>query len=354
MYVLPGHFRKLEQEHREKLAALAEFNKGMDHIWEQANLQHKELESEIERMKKDKTLLRDFLSHIVKDLWAQMEHKVQEYHHKLEGQGAAPGDQQRELLLLYQREVQVLQKEVSGAENQVQELQKQLEQVCGSKDLSVDQACAVSGADKLQSENETLHEELSDCVAKVSKLSTVACQLSHLLQTTLLEKDVFKQDEMLLYKQLMMLLQTLMNAIDMFQAQETAFNTSGDQDQLKNSEGGDGPSDSTPKALGIWGKTAAIACAGVGAVGAVAMVPVALGAVGFTAGGIAAGSMAASMMSSAAIANGGGVAAGSLVAVLQSTAAAGMAGTTTAAVASAGGAVGLATKKMLEGLFSRK
>ncbi|KAG9329901.1 hypothetical protein JZ751_028637, partial [Albula glossodonta] len=126
LWILWG--QKLEQEHREKLAALAEFNKGMDHIWKQANQQHKELESEIERMKKDKTLLRDFLSHIVKDLWAQMEHKVQEYHHKLEGQGAAPGDQQRELLLLYQREVQVLQKEVSGAENQVQELQKQLEQ----------------------------------------------------------------------------------------------------------------------------------------------------------------------------------------------------------------------------------
>uniref|UniRef100_A0A3Q1G4A3 Interferon alpha-inducible protein 27-like protein 2A n=1 Tax=Acanthochromis polyacanthus TaxID=80966 RepID=A0A3Q1G4A3_9TELE len=74
--------------------------------------------------------------------------------------------------------------------------------------------------------------------------------------------------------------------------------------------------------------------------GAVVSAPFVLGAIDFTSAGVAAGSYAAGMMSSAAIANGGGVAAGSLVAVLQSAEMAGLSGTATAAVASAGGTVG--------------
>ncbi|XP_054861717.1 interferon alpha-inducible protein 27-like protein 2A [Amphiprion ocellaris] len=77
-----------------------------------------------------------------------------------------------------------------------------------------------------------------------------------------------------------------------------------------------------------------------GAGGAVVSAPFVLGAIGFTSAGIAAGSYAAGMMSTAAIANGGGVAAGSLVAILQSAGMAGLSGTATAAVASAGGTVG--------------
>ncbi|XP_022043473.2 interferon alpha-inducible protein 27-like protein 2A [Acanthochromis polyacanthus] len=90
--------------------------------------------------------------------------------------------------------------------------------------------------------------------------------------------------------------------------------------------------------MGIKQVTAVAIVAGAG--GAVVSAPFVLGAIDFTSAGVAAGSYAAGMMSSAAIANGGGVAAGSLVAVLQSAGMAGLSGTATAAVASAGGTVG--------------
>ncbi|XP_061110811.1 ninein [Conger conger] len=63
-----------------------------------------------------------------------------------------------------------------------QELSSVREQLYGGRDLSVDLAGAVSRAEKLQKENETLSGELSHCVDKVAKLGTVECQLSHLLE----------------------------------------------------------------------------------------------------------------------------------------------------------------------------
>ncbi|KAJ8411897.1 hypothetical protein AAFF_G00155350 [Aldrovandia affinis] len=77
----------------------------------------------------------------------------------------------------------------------IQQLSSVREQLCGSRDLSVDLASTVSRADKLHRENETLSEELSHCVDKVAKLGTVEYQLSHLLeerQTLEKQSQVFR------------------------------------------------------------------------------------------------------------------------------------------------------------------
>ncbi|KAG7229143.1 hypothetical protein INR49_013086 [Caranx melampygus] len=59
--------RKLEQEHKERLAAVrSELMKEMDQIQQQAGLQREELEAEIEKIKEDESFLRDHLSISVK------------------------------------------------------------------------------------------------------------------------------------------------------------------------------------------------------------------------------------------------------------------------------------------------
>lgn len=60
-------YRKLEQEHKEKLAAVrSELMKEMDQIQQQAGLQREELEAEIEKIREDESFLRDHLSISVK------------------------------------------------------------------------------------------------------------------------------------------------------------------------------------------------------------------------------------------------------------------------------------------------
>ncbi|XP_032355580.1 ninein isoform X1 [Etheostoma spectabile] len=60
--------RKLEQDHKEKLAAVrSELTKEMDQIQQQASLQRKELESEVEKIREDESFLRDHLSISVKE-----------------------------------------------------------------------------------------------------------------------------------------------------------------------------------------------------------------------------------------------------------------------------------------------
>ncbi|XP_036397646.1 ninein [Megalops cyprinoides] len=62
------NLRKLEQDHREKLAAVrAELTKEMDLIQQQANQQREELESEMEKIKEDEAFLREHLSLTVKE-----------------------------------------------------------------------------------------------------------------------------------------------------------------------------------------------------------------------------------------------------------------------------------------------
>ena len=59
--------RKLEQDHKEKLAAVrSELMKEMDQIQQQAGLQREELEVEIEKIREDESFLRDHLSITVK------------------------------------------------------------------------------------------------------------------------------------------------------------------------------------------------------------------------------------------------------------------------------------------------
>ena len=85
-----------------------------------------------------------------------------------------------------------------------------------------------------------------------------------------------------------------------------------------------------------WSTATKIGVAAASGIAAVAATPVVLGAAGFTAAGVAAGSFGAWMMSL----SGGSVAAGGLVATLQSVGAAGLGTAGTAAVATAGAAVG--------------
>ncbi|XP_078133673.1 uncharacterized protein nin isoform X1 [Sander vitreus] len=62
------NLRKLEQNHKEKLAAVrSELTKEMDQIQQQASLQRKELESEVEKIREDESFLRDHLSISVKE-----------------------------------------------------------------------------------------------------------------------------------------------------------------------------------------------------------------------------------------------------------------------------------------------
>ncbi|XP_034713446.1 ninein isoform X1 [Etheostoma cragini] len=62
------NLRKLEQDHKEKLAAVrSELTKEMDQIQQQASLQRKELESEVEKIREDESFLRDNLSISVKE-----------------------------------------------------------------------------------------------------------------------------------------------------------------------------------------------------------------------------------------------------------------------------------------------
>ncbi|XP_008298299.1 ninein isoform X1 [Stegastes partitus] len=62
------NLRKLEQEHKEKLAAVrSELMKEMDQIQQQAGLQREELEAEIDKIRDDESFLRDHLSISVKE-----------------------------------------------------------------------------------------------------------------------------------------------------------------------------------------------------------------------------------------------------------------------------------------------
>uniref|UniRef100_A0A3P8SQR9 Ninein n=1 Tax=Amphiprion percula TaxID=161767 RepID=A0A3P8SQR9_AMPPE len=62
------NLRKLEQDHKEKLAAVrSELMNEMDQIQQQAGLQREELEAEIEKIREDESFLRDHLSISVKE-----------------------------------------------------------------------------------------------------------------------------------------------------------------------------------------------------------------------------------------------------------------------------------------------
>ncbi|KAM4626063.1 uncharacterized protein nin isoform 1-T1 [Polymixia lowei] len=62
------NLRKLEQDHKEKLAAVrSELIKEMDQIQQQAGLQCEELEAEMEKIREDESFLRDHLSISVKE-----------------------------------------------------------------------------------------------------------------------------------------------------------------------------------------------------------------------------------------------------------------------------------------------
>ncbi|XP_026195138.1 ninein isoform X2 [Anabas testudineus] len=62
------NIRKLEQDHKEKLAALrSELMTEMDHIQQQAGLQREQLEAEVEKIRGDESFLRDHLSISVKE-----------------------------------------------------------------------------------------------------------------------------------------------------------------------------------------------------------------------------------------------------------------------------------------------
>ncbi|KAM9341421.1 uncharacterized protein nin [Symphorus nematophorus] len=62
------NLRKLEQEHKEKLAAVrSELMKEMDQLQQQASLQREELEAEVQKIREDESFLRDHLSISVKE-----------------------------------------------------------------------------------------------------------------------------------------------------------------------------------------------------------------------------------------------------------------------------------------------
>lgn len=59
--------RKLEQDHKEKLAVVrSELMKEMDQLQQQASRQREELEAEVQKIREDESFLRDHLSISVK------------------------------------------------------------------------------------------------------------------------------------------------------------------------------------------------------------------------------------------------------------------------------------------------
>lgn len=59
--------RKLEQDHKEKLATVrSELMKEMDQLQQQASRQREELEAEVQKIREDESFLRDHLSISVK------------------------------------------------------------------------------------------------------------------------------------------------------------------------------------------------------------------------------------------------------------------------------------------------
>lgn len=59
--------RTLEQDHKEKLAAVrSELMKELDQIQQQAGLQREELEAQVQKIREDESFLRDHLSISVK------------------------------------------------------------------------------------------------------------------------------------------------------------------------------------------------------------------------------------------------------------------------------------------------
>lgn len=64
--------RKLEQDHKEKLAAVrSELMEEMEQLKQQAGLQREELEAELQKIREDESFLRDHLSISVKvtEVW---------------------------------------------------------------------------------------------------------------------------------------------------------------------------------------------------------------------------------------------------------------------------------------------
>ena len=69
LYCSLNAYRKLEQEHKEKLAAMrSELMQEMDQLQQQAGLQREELEAEVQKIREDESFLRDHLSISVKVL----------------------------------------------------------------------------------------------------------------------------------------------------------------------------------------------------------------------------------------------------------------------------------------------
>lgn len=66
-YPVPHLYSKLEQEQKEKLAALrSELTREMDKLQQQASQQREELEAEIAKIREDETFLREHLALTVK------------------------------------------------------------------------------------------------------------------------------------------------------------------------------------------------------------------------------------------------------------------------------------------------
>lgn len=62
-------YRKLEQEHKDRVVALrAELSKEVELVQQQANQQREELEQEISRIKEEETFLRERLALTIKVL----------------------------------------------------------------------------------------------------------------------------------------------------------------------------------------------------------------------------------------------------------------------------------------------
>ncbi|CAB1335631.1 unnamed protein product [Coregonus sp. 'balchen'] len=132
------NLRKLEQEHREKLASVrSELVKEMDQIQQQAGLQREELEAEMEKIRDDETFLRDHLSLTVKES-RRLEMELLDSTEKLES---------RRL----EMELQDRTEKLVEAESQVRKLQRNLDNILKEKELQ-------DRIDELQAELQEYHK----------------------------------------------------------------------------------------------------------------------------------------------------------------------------------------------------
>uniref|UniRef100_A0A3Q3WEL7 EF-hand domain-containing protein n=1 Tax=Mola mola TaxID=94237 RepID=A0A3Q3WEL7_MOLML len=232
------NLRKLEQDHKEKLAAMrSELMQEVDQLQQQASLQREELEAEVQKVREDESFLRDHLSisvkenrrlemelldsteklveaknqiaklqtcvdNIMKERFGDLdpgsadfllqEERIKQLRIGYEAQyrRLTHEDQKATLALQYQQEVHALREEMAGVQSHAQELQSQLEQA----ELECTRLDQTQAKEREELEN-LQEEEVAVLRQQLLEAHTYTADLEEQLST--LEAQLAERDETL-------------------------------------------------------------------------------------------------------------------------------------------------------------